>query len=119
LLSPQHWAQSRKGIDKKQSGAGETTTGTHVTLFWGNRQYTRMTVPVKLGTNVAYFQMSSGYEKFQAFCTEMGNSDAKTSDSNPLNEDDIMALDATVTDDEANDEEETVAPVLTKTQVLI
>jgi hypothetical protein len=35
LLSPQHWSQHRTGADK-HGGAGETTTATHVTLFWGN-----------------------------------------------------------------------------------
>jgi hypothetical protein len=54
LLSPQHWAQGRKGKDKR-SGAGSTTTATHVKLFWDNQKSTRH-VPIDLeGNNVATF----------------------------------------------------------------
>jgi hypothetical protein len=54
LMSPQHWAQQRSNKDR-HGGAGSTTMGTHVELFWDDRKY-RRTVPLDLvGNNVATF----------------------------------------------------------------
>ena len=64
LLSPQHWAQTRKGVDKP---AMETTTDTQTTLTWGNQQY-KLTVPLGKGDNVATLQMSPGFNQYELFC---------------------------------------------------
>ena len=40
LLSPQHWARSTTGNNRKRSsGAGSETLGDKITLFWSNRRY--------------------------------------------------------------------------------
>jgi hypothetical protein len=108
LLSPQHWSQHRTGADK-HGGAGETTTATHVTLFWGNRQYTK-TVPLDLGTNVATFRTSAGYDKFHAYCAECGTTDIMASDSKPLTESEVQAemqaMDAAAISDVDTDDDE-------------
>jgi len=44
LLSPQHWAQTRKKNSEKRHGAGSETTGNRVRLFWDDRKHSR-TVP--------------------------------------------------------------------------
>ena len=69
LLSPQHWAQTRKGLDKR-SGAGADTNGKEVILYWNNKANCR-TVPINTeGDNVATFTMSNGYEKYLAYCAK-------------------------------------------------
>ena len=42
LLSPQHWAQSRTGIDKR-GGAGTMTTAVSCKLFWNNDKSSKAT----------------------------------------------------------------------------
>ena len=37
LLSPQHWAQARTGVDKLDRAGTITTATTTYTLFWNNK----------------------------------------------------------------------------------
>ena len=100
LLSPQHWAQTREKNDRN-GGAGETTTGTHSKLFWGNQEFTR-TVPIlRNDNNVATFHLASGYSEFHAYCSEAGFEDARQHDENPLttNDLDLHAEDSLVVSD--------------------
>ena len=61
LLSPQHWAQARTGVDKN-GGAGTMTTATTCTLFWNNKSAFRA-IPIDVkGNNVATFYMATGYQ---------------------------------------------------------
>jgi hypothetical protein len=54
LLSPQHWAQNRKGKDKG-GGAGERTTAVETVLFWNDGQ-DHLTIPLNRdASNVASF----------------------------------------------------------------
>lgn len=101
LLSPQHWAQQRSGKDR-QGGAGSTTMGTHVELFWNNRD-SRRTVPIDLtGNNVATFRLSSGYNRFAAYCMETGL-DNEVYQKNPLTIDETTMI----SDDDSDDDPET------------
>ena len=59
LLSPQHWAQTRRGTDKR-GGAGEVTNGTTTTLFWDGSKKRRTVMLDRDGSNVATFPMSPG-----------------------------------------------------------
>ena len=81
LLSPQHWAQHRKGHDKI-NGAGSITTGKEIILFWNNCKNTK-TVPIDIkGNNVASFRLSSGYSEYIAYCAT-AHTDNSQYDSNP------------------------------------
>ena len=67
LLSPQHWAQARTGVDKN-GGAGTMTTATTCTLFWNNKLAFR-TIPIDVkGNNVVTFYMATGYQRFHHYC---------------------------------------------------
>ena len=67
LLSPQHWAQARTGVDKN-GGAGTITTATTCMLFWNNKSAFR-TIPIDAkGNNVATFYMARGYQRFHDYC---------------------------------------------------
>ena len=103
LLSPQHYAQSQRGSDRR-GGAGETTTGTQTVLFWGNRQYQR-TVPIdRHSSNVASFRLSAGYTKFHAYCAQAELTDHQAYDADPVVQDDLLIVDDTalVSDDEGD-----------------
>jgi len=104
LLSPQHYAQSQKGSDRR-GGAGETTTAMHTVLFWSDRQHKR-TMPIdRDSNNVASFRLSAGYKKFHAYCTEAGWDDPEEEDANPILQADVVVNDAaTVSDDEGDTE---------------
>jgi transposase InsO family protein len=79
LFSPQHWAQTRKGVDKR-GGAGEVTTAINTTLFWENGKYKR-TIPIdRDGNNVATFRLSPGYKNYEKYCGEIGLDDEEKSD---------------------------------------
>ena len=80
LLSPQHWAQSRTGKDKR-GGAGTTTTAGSCKLFWNNEQVCK-TIPIDMhGNNVATFHLATGYNAFHAYCA---STNIDEYDSNPL-----------------------------------
>ena len=79
LLSPQHWAQSRTGKDKR-GGAGTMTTPVSCKLFWNNDQVFK-TIPIDVhGNNVATFHLATGYNAFHAYCAST-NIDEYNSDS--------------------------------------
>jgi len=60
LLSPQHWAQTRKDFSPIQGTTSETTA-THVTLRWNQRQH-RLTIPLGRTDNVATLHMATGIQ---------------------------------------------------------
>ena len=67
LLSPQHWAQARTGVDKN-GGAGTITTAATCTLFWNNKTAFQ-TIPIDVkGNNVALFYLATGYQRFHDYC---------------------------------------------------
>ena len=80
LLSPQHWTQSRMGIDKR-GGAGTRTMAVSCKLFWNNDKSCK-TIPIDVyGNNIATFHLASGYTAFHAYCTSTNMNEY---DSNPL-----------------------------------
>ena len=108
LLSPQHWAQTRNNVDKR-GGAGETTTGTEVVLFWNN-QKSRRTIPIEsYGNNVATFSLASGYDKYHQYCKCAGTDDPEY-DNNPLTENDVEVKPSIISDDEDGSENDDIEP---------
>ena len=96
LLSPQHWAQSRMGIDKR-GGAGTTTTAVSCKLFWNNTKSSK-TIPIDVyGNNVATFHLATGYNAFHAYCT---STNIDEYNSNPLLR---MEVDTTIISDDEDD----------------
>ena len=100
LLSPQHWAQARTGVDKN-GGAGTMTTVTTCTLFWNNKSAFR-TIPIDVkGNNVATFYMTTGYQRFHDYCL-MTNIEQYETD--PLTQ---MEVDASlISGDEQSDQDD-------------
>ena len=100
LLSPQHWAQARTGVDKN-GGAGTITTTTTCTLFWNNKSAFR-TIPIDVkGNNVATFYMATGYQRFHDYCL-MTN--IEQYDTDPLTQ---MEVDASlISDNEESDRDD-------------
>jgi hypothetical protein len=66
LLSPQHWAQTQKGL-----GAQETMDHRQATLQWNHGKHI-LHVPLGENDNVATFSLAPGFERFEAFCAEVG-----------------------------------------------
>jgi hypothetical protein len=106
LLSPQHWVQSQRGATTRRD-MGSITNGRETILFW-NRGRCRRTIPLDVdGNNVATYQLSSGYTRYQAYCQEI-NTAPQEEDANPLTREELLALDAHII---PNDEEsETSSP---------
>ena len=100
LLSPQHWAQARTGVDKN-GGAGTLTTATTCTLFWDNKSACR-TIPIDIkGNNVATFYMATGYQRFHEYCLNMN---IENYESDPLTQ---MEVDVSlISNDEESDQDE-------------
>ena len=65
LLSPQHFAQESQ---KEDRSAGSRTSAKEVSLMWGNGSI--KTVPLDRKSNVATFHLSSGYDRFNAYCVQ-------------------------------------------------
>ena len=96
LLSPQHGAQSRTGIDKR-GGAGTTTMAISCKPFWNNDRSSE-TIPIDVyGNNVATFHLATGYTAFHAYYT---STNIDEYDSNPLLR---MEVDSTILCDDDND----------------
>ena len=103
LLSPQHWAQTRKNSEKR-GGAGEMTTGTEVVLFWNDRQ-SRRTIPIDThGNNVATFHLASGYKQYHNYCKECGTEHDHSYDKDPLLQHQAMPSTVMSNDEEGDDE---------------
>ena len=110
LLSPQHWAQTRKNSEKR-GGAGEITTGTEVVLFWDDRQ-SRKTIPIDTqGNNVATFHLASGYKykQYHNYCRECGTEHDHSYDKDPLLQ--HQAMPSMVVSDDEGDNDKTTYPV--------
>ena len=100
LLSPQHWAQARTGVDKN-GGACTLTTATTCTLFWDNKSACQ-TIPIDIkGNNVATFYMATGYQRFHDYCLTTNIDNYK---SDPLTQ---MEVDASlISNDEESEQDE-------------
>lgn len=79
LLSPQHWAQVAKDNRPLPRGTWCGTYDDGIILQWNQRKFQR-TLKFDPSTNVATLRTSSGYERFEAYCTEIGVPD---NDLNP------------------------------------
>lgn len=66
LVSPQHWSQTREGVDFI-SGTGVLTNATSTTLYWKGKKNQKMVTSNKNGNNVTNFQLSTSYKKFSAY----------------------------------------------------
>ena len=98
LLSPQHWAQSRMGIDKR-GGAGMMTTAVSCKLFWNNDKSCK-TIPIDIyGNNVTTFHLATGYAAFHAYCS---STNIDEYDSNPLLR---MEVESTIISDDDEESE--------------
>ena len=93
LLSPQHWAQSRTGKDKR-GGAGTMTTAVSCKLFWNDNKVCK-TIPIDVyGNNVATFHLATGYNAFHTYCA---STNIDEYDHNPLLQ---MEVESTIISDD-------------------
>jgi hypothetical protein len=72
--SPQHWAQVAKDNYPALDGPCCITTGTHIKLLWNQRKSIK-TVPLNPKSNIGIMRSAPGYNKFQAFCSEVSECD--------------------------------------------
>jgi len=79
LLSPQHWAKEQRD-SKPLQGTGSDVNAKEATLYWNQRRH-QLTVPLGASNNVATLHMAPGFDKFEAFCTEI---EADLDDVNPI-----------------------------------
>lgn len=80
LLSPQHWAKHVNKSPENVRGTGSDINSKYATLYWEDAKYS-LTVPLGEHDNVATFNLAPGFDKFEAFCVEIGNSN---DDENPI-----------------------------------
>ena len=92
LLSPQHWAQTRKG---NQKPAFETTTNKDMVLTWKKQKY-KLTTPLGKRDNMATFQMSPGYNQYDLYCE--ATTTKHKDEENPIQQSTLI-----VSDDEEHD----------------
>ena len=64
LLSPQHWAQEQRKMNKGTYGCN--TSHEKATLYW--EENNKLTVPISPNNNVATFNLAPGFGKFKLFC---------------------------------------------------
>jgi hypothetical protein len=67
LLSPQHWAQSRKDHKPSRSGTRCTVDADSVVLEWNQRTHRRTRLLQPDSCNIGLMSSGSGYSRFQAF----------------------------------------------------
>ena len=100
LLSPQHWAQTRKPVDRETTRC--ITSSVNIYLQWtnGDENY-ELTLPLnKRGSNVGTLYSHPGYNKYDLFCQAAAITIAD--DNNPV------ALPAhLISDDEDNEDRNT------------
>ena len=77
LLSPQHMAQVLKDDFPKRRGTWCGTFGDAIELYWDQRKYKR-TIRLSLSSNIGLFKSANGYNRFHAFCSEIGNIEPST-----------------------------------------
>jgi hypothetical protein len=91
LLSPQHWAQLAKDNKPKPRGTWCATYDYEIIVYWNQRKNKRTVKIDPNQTNVAEFQTAPGYNKFLAFCHEIGEADEQSEllsyDSNVISDD--------------------------------
>ena len=93
LLSPQHWAQTRRYHQKL---ATETTDRAKVVLTWGNKtkQYLK-TIPLGKKENVGTFCLSPGFNNFHLFFQQAME--------NPLDDDALVVAPSMIREEEEED----------------
>ena len=67
LLSPQHWVQEERKVNKRKDIVYGCNTMHHSsTLYWNDGD--KLTVPIDPSNNVATFTLAPGFGKFKLFC---------------------------------------------------
>ena len=67
LLSPQHWAQEQRKVNKRKDIVYGCNTMHHSsTLYWNDGD--KLTVPIDPSNNVATFTLAPGFGNFKLFC---------------------------------------------------
>ena len=101
LLSPQHWAQEARDNVPVKNGTWCATYGTQVVLYWGQQQFKRTIALDKEGSNVASIRTAPGFDRYKAFCTEIGEKESGRCQ---------LAFDTgVVSDDESDDDARSVS----------
>jgi hypothetical protein len=77
LLSPQHMSQVTNDEFPKRRGTWSGTFGDAIELYWDQRKYKR-TIRLSISSNIGLFKSASGYNRFHAFCSEIGNIEPST-----------------------------------------
>ena len=72
ILSPQHFSQAANNHHPKPEGTGSITNSKNITLFWGQRRYTK-TFPLDRNLNIGLMWTASGSEVFRAYLATMPN----------------------------------------------
>jgi len=101
LLSPQHWSQTAKDNKPKPRGTWCATYDDEIELWWQQRKFKRTLKLDPDDTNVGMMYTAPGFGKFNAFCSEIDETDDDDADIS-----DLVAFDSTmVTDDEQSEDE--------------
>ena len=72
ILSQQHFAQVANDHHPKPEGTGSITNSKNITLFWGQKRYTK-TIPLDKNLNIGLTRMDPGSEPFTAYLATMPN----------------------------------------------
>ena len=72
ILLPQHFAQAANNHHPKPEGTGSITNSKNITLFWGQRRYTK-TIPLDKNLNIGLTRTAPGSEAFMAYMATMPN----------------------------------------------
>ena len=72
ILSPQHFAQAANDHHPQPEGMGLITNSKNITLFWGQRRYTK-TIPLDKSLNIGLTWTAPGSEAFAAYLATMPN----------------------------------------------
>ena len=98
LLSPQHWAQQKGDDHPMVDGTWCATYATREICYWDQRKFKRTMKLDRRGSNVATIRTAPGYNKYQAFCAQVGAQGDEESD--------LLAYEAPMVSDEENSEDE-------------
>jgi hypothetical protein len=81
LLSPQHMSQVTNDNFPIRRGTWCGTFGDAIELYWDQRKYQR-TIRLSIASNIGLFKSAPGYNRFHAFCSEIGNIEPSTLEEN-------------------------------------
>ena len=72
ILSQQHFAHVANDHHPKPEGTGLITNSKNITLFWGQKRYTK-TIPLDKNLSIGLTRMAPGSEAFTAYLATMPN----------------------------------------------